>query len=181
MKKILIAGLLAATGTVSAPAFAAPTIDLSGSGSAFFGNTIPNGGNFTDVFKVILPNSSVTASVITVALRGDNKLGDIDFSSITLNGIEFTKTRSDTSGGPLEAVSESFVLRPPADFMAGTYDLILVGRAYGNSSYSGTINADVTAAVPEPATWAMMLVGFGAVGYTMRRRKSKVTTRVQFA
>ena len=31
-------------------------------------------------------------------------------------------------------------------------------------------------AVPEPATWAMMLVGFGAVGYSMRRRpKAKVT------
>ena len=25
------------------------------------------------------------------------------------------------------------------------------------------------AAVPEPATWAMLLVGFGAVGYSMRR------------
>lgn len=26
-------------------------------------------------------------------------------------------------------------------------------------------------AVPEPATWAMMLMGFGAVGFAMRRRK----------
>jgi hypothetical protein len=25
--------------------------------------------------------------------------------------------------------------------------------------------------VPEPTTWAMMLIGFGAVGYSMRRRK----------
>lgn len=27
------------------------------------------------------------------------------------------------------------------------------------------------AAVPEPATWAMMLVGFGAIGFSMRRRQ----------
>jgi len=30
------------------------------------------------------------------------------------------------------------------------------------------------AAVPEPATWAMMIVGFGLVGGTMRRRAAKV-------
>lgn len=34
-----------------------------------------------------------------------------------------------------------------------------------------TANFAVTAAVPEPATWAMMLIGFGAVGATMRRRR----------
>jgi hypothetical protein len=35
-------------------------------------------------------------------------------------------------------------------------------------------------AVPEPTTWAMMLVGFGAVGYSMRRRKA-VSHRTQVA
>lgn len=52
---------------------------------------------------------------------------------------------------------------------------------------NGTIIANVTAtsspaasAVPEPATWGMMLLGFGAMGYAMRRR-SKVKPNVQFA
>ena len=36
------------------------------------------------------------------------------------------------------------------------------------------------AAVPEPATWAMMIGGFGIAGAAMRRR-AKVTTRVNFA
>jgi hypothetical protein len=35
-------------------------------------------------------------------------------------------------------------------------------------------------AVPEPSTWAMMLIGFGAVGFGMRRRR-KEQTRVRFA
>jgi len=33
------------------------------------------------------------------------------------------------------------------------------------------IRATVTPAVPEPATWAMMLLGFGSVGFAMRRRR----------
>ncbi len=39
----------------------------------------------------------------------------------------------------------------------------------------------IAAGVPEPGTWAMMLLGFGVAGGVMRRRKSKVTTRVAFA
>jgi hypothetical protein len=28
-----------------------------------------------------------------------------------------------------------------------------------------------SASVPEPATWAMMLLGFGAIGFAMRRNR----------
>jgi hypothetical protein len=35
--------------------------------------------------------------------------------------------------------------------------------------------------VPEPATWAMMLLGFGAIGFAMRRRKSAVSNLRQLA
>jgi hypothetical protein len=38
-------------------------------------------------------------------------------------------------------------------------------------------NAMLAAAVPEPASWAMMLIGMGAVGIRLRRRR----TRVAFA
>jgi hypothetical protein len=33
-------------------------------------------------------------------------------------------------------------------------------------------NIVVNSAVPEPATWAMMLLGFGAIGFSMRRRRA---------
>ena len=41
---------------------------------------------------------------------------------------------------------------------------------------SGVITATVTAlvsGVPEPSTWAMMLVGFGAAGFALRRRRAE--------
>jgi len=39
----------------------------------------------------------------------------------------------------------------------------------------------VEAAVPEPATWAMLLLGFGAVGFSMRRRRQAQLTFRQAA
>ena len=47
-----------------------------------------------------------------------------------------------------------------------------------NPSYFGLDNVSVTAvngAVPEPATWAMMLMGFGAMGVLLRRRRRTQT------
>jgi hypothetical protein len=40
------------------------------------------------------------------------------------------------------------------------------------------IRATLSPAVPEPATWAMMLIGFGAIGFALRRRRqTDMTTR----
>ena len=35
-------------------------------------------------------------------------------------------------------------------------------------------NVRLTSSVPEPATWALMLVGFGAIGYAARRRSKAI-------
>lgn len=60
-------------------------------------------------------------------------------------------------------------------FSTGSFTL--VNPFFGN----GTLNiSSVQAAVPEPASWAMMIMGFGVVGLAMRRRQ-KVTMRVSFA
>ncbi|MBB5687843.1 PEPxxWA-CTERM sorting domain-containing protein [Sphingobium boeckii] len=54
---------------------------------------------------------------------------------------------------------------------AYTSDNIL--KSYGFENVAGrAITATTAGPVPEPATWAMMLTGFGAVGSAMRRRRS---------
>ena len=53
-------------------------------------------------------------------------------------------------------------------------------RVNGNGTISAfgtaTSRPSAVAAVPEPATWAMMLVGFGMMGAAMRYRRRSMTT-----
>ena len=48
-------------------------------------------------------------------------------------------------------------------------------------SFANTVSIQNAAPVPEPAVWAMMLVGFGMVGAALRRRKAVVRTNVSYA
>ncbi|QXQ06200.1 PEPxxWA-CTERM sorting domain-containing protein [Sphingosinicellaceae bacterium] len=50
------------------------------------------------------------------------------------------------------------------------------GVIFDNFSFTTSVAGEV----PEPATWAMMIVGFGAVGGSLRRR-NKLATCVNFA
>jgi hypothetical protein len=53
-------------------------------------------------------------------------------------------------------------------FLAGTYTL----TRYGTGEIGTLVISDVSGgAVPEPASWALMLGGFGLVGGAMRRRQ----------
>ena len=49
----------------------------------------------------------------------------------------------------------------------------LAGVAFGGTTYAPVkITVDSVAAVPEPASWALMIVGFGMAGATFRRRRA---------
>lgn len=55
------------------------------------------------------------------------------------------------------------------------FDSLDVGAWRLAISGPGTAVAGNAGAVPEPASWALMIIGFGAVGGTMRRRSMKVS------
>jgi len=68
-------------------------------------------------------------------------------------------------------------------------DVVLAGGSFGidydttpvlTFNYARFTLSSATGAVPEPSTWAMMLMGFGAMGVSLRRRR-KLTNVAQFA
>jgi len=95
----------------------------------------------------------------------------LTFSSIT--GIE-------TGNGDLEMSingSSPQNIFPSTSFIGsinpGTYEITFngfVGRPGNNDgtvvgSYEATITAGMASAVPEPSTWAMLLLGFAGIGF----------------
>ena len=84
--------------------------------------------------------------------------------------------------GPLANNSNAF------QTFSGTYNVLnnspvtLSFTQLGGDPFRGSIIDSIAiTAVPEPATWALMILGFGIVGSALRRRRGKVTTRVSFA
>ena len=61
------------------------------------------------------------------------------------------------------------------------FDFGGVGETSVDLSQDGVSNGIIITppgGIPEPATWAMMLMGFGAAGYTLRRRRKTLLTQV---
>jgi len=156
IKKLALAAAIVATSSgafandvVDAPAFAGLTSTFAALHSA---------GAFTDTFTFTMPGiTSASVSVVTIGAG----VGDIDFTSATLNSMPLVLTTD--AGGFVE------LLYTPSSFaVTGPLTLIVKGTSAANASYSGTLNVT---AVPEPETVALMLAGLGMVGFVARRRR----------
>ena len=90
------------------------------------------------------------------------------------------------SGGSVGLGSGTFDAGTVLGFSGGSFDMLRFssdGSAGLQAPAFDTVRAQLTAdvgVVPEPATWAMMLVGFGFVGAAMRSAKRR-QARVNFA
>ena len=90
--------------------------------------------------------------------------------------VNFTSAMLTGSGGPyalnpLATGATEFWSRENLFLDAGQYTLTISGENSDTGVMEGSIT--IEQAVPEPATWAMMLFGFGAIGFAMRRRKQQ--------
>ena len=105
----------------------------------------------------------------------------LDTSSV---GIDFTSAILTGPGGPYELIEEfdngisEFWNLSDLFLDAGTYTLTINGNNSSTGSLGGTVTINAVNAVPEPGTWAMMLIGFGAAGFAMRRRRQPVLAQM---
>lgn len=157
-----------AAATVLTPSVASAATVLSNGGtiplvgnSGTFTADIDEGGSFTHAFTFTIGSLVDAAATVTSIRVG--KLGDVTFSSIKLNDAAFT---------PFSTGAAEFWALDNIRLAAGTHTITLKGSSNAevdqHATYSGTLSI---AAVPEPATWGMLVLGFGLVGAGMRSRK----------
>ena len=178
MKKFLFGATAAVSALFAMPASAAvyvlgsftvpPTAVVN-----FTPTTITNTGGFQDEFRFTL------LSTLTLTVGGFNTsaipgINNLDFGAVELRsglGNSGTLVGSFINGGNVAGFETSSL--GEVRLAAGDYTIVVNGNVTkGPARYDG--NA-VFAAVPEPATWAMMLGGFGLLGGAVRRSRRATT------
>lgn len=134
-----------------------------------------SGQSFSDRFSFnVGGNVDLSASVISIAL---GQIFDLDVSQFSLtSGLGHTFFGTKLSDGALDI----WTLRV-ANLPSDRYTLEIDGRILGLSggSFGGNLNVDP---IPEPATYAMTLLGLGLLALVMGRRKaSSLTLRTALA
>lgn len=100
---------------------------------------------------------------------GNTKAGGTDFTHILFGG--FPKEAKGGGRAPIDAVHDAGPFSFYAD--AGIYKPFVGGYAASKTDISYYCEIAPVTPVPEPETWALMLLGVGLLVYQGRRRKSK--------
>ncbi|QDZ09182.1 PEP-CTERM sorting domain-containing protein [Sphingomonas panacisoli] len=179
----LLAGMAALAMAVPGVSSAQSTYNFSytaqngnvlGTGTFTTGAANPAGSFFT-------PSALITN--LTGTYRGADITGLLTAGTYFANdNIFYTSPPAGSGNLDLRGVAFS-TTAGMADFYFGLggYGTIFTrtgGTATSNVGGTFAVTPAV-AAVPEPATWAMMLIGFGVVGQSLRRRQT-VSTRIRY-
>jgi hypothetical protein len=169
MKKFLMGLAVIAAGTIASAANAALVINPiiagpNGTFTASFTGTVSDtvGSTFSDSATIVLPGGMTNGTISTTISPGAGN-SSVDLTSVLFNSTAFVLVDI----GP----NAEFGILTNAPTNNGINTLTVNGTVTGSGTYSGTLFF-APGAIPEPSTWAFMIVGFGAVGYSMRRKAS---------
>lgn len=132
----------------------------------FNGSVQPHDATLTVTIAGVQLTSFALSSVAPGSWTSNNGKANISTAGNYL--VSFVFNTPDTPANP-----------NPAN-PGGVYNAkdVVIDRAFVTSDPSG--GGTLIGAVPEPATWGMMILGFGAVGSALRRRH-KASNQVSFA
>ncbi len=152
----------------AAPAAAAVQYDFVGTSS--FGGAY---GSFSFIAPAFINSSSTSGTSIALANLTSCSVtfggGTCGAQVLFNNTSSMTQTPSDAiSFGTSSGAGAAFYFADGAFTNFGTYSNIIFGSQQAATLRVSLVQA---AAVPEPATWAMMLIGFAGIGLASRRRR----------
>lgn len=126
----------------------------------------------TPGFSASFTLMNTEAGLYSIVLQTSD--GDLTFSSASLTGPGACAAGCALTPFP---TNQSLKLIPAVQLLAGTYTFAFAGNnpVIGGSA---TGNVTITPAVPEPGTWAMMLLGFGAIGLSVRSRRRPALAQI---
>jgi hypothetical protein len=119
----------------------------------------------------------LTATFTNANIFGQDGGTTASFTSTTLGTANFTSDFLDFGATTVRDFAFSLASVSPALDVSGQGDLASFeagARGSFSSDPAPTPTATVTA-VPEPATWAMLIAGFGMAGMALRRAKKPLT------
>ncbi|NJC34902.1 hypothetical protein GGR88_002416 [Sphingomonas jejuensis] len=139
----------------------------------FFGEQYRNGSSSADslIFEYLVGGTNLTGTSNWVRISALDVLSTVSSQTGVLVGNNNRTAYSGTIGNIAVANGGSIALRWSDFDASGAEDAL----AIDDFSLTATL-ASTTPAVPEPATWAMMIAGFGLVGSAMRRRKNALVS-----
>ena len=198
LRKFLIAGALSASLFAGSALQAATFVNLDGKANASLdgSNALTLSLN-PGVYNVSFVDQAFTAFNRFGTASGCNGsgagcvLGFENSARFIVNGTTFLFGDGNASGGIGPQATGGYYATAAQSFAASNlFSTSFTLDAPGSVSFylfddnlgdnTGGVSLAV-AAVPEPATWAMMLLGFAAVGFAMRRSKGQVKTTVSYA
>lgn len=135
-----------------------------------------NGTNFLifhSADPLTVSTSNENAFSLTSLDLGLSYYASFSPATATITGF-FTNGGTITQALSLNSVSfKSFSLSGFTDLSSFTVTMTSPGYS-GYAALDNVNFTDFTAAVPEPSTWAMMLLGFAGIGFAAYRRKRTV-------
>jgi hypothetical protein len=155
------------------PASGTGSVNVSATGSLFSDTFVPSGSSViqsTDFLRVAattIVNTTSTGGNHNGAFTANGTVSSLSFNTNYL--IEMNVTALAQLPGTATTFLDPYLSLDP-DLVAQGYSII-VSDGIGNSP-------TVTGAVPEPSTWAMMILGFAGVSVMAYRRKTKPSLMV---